>query len=298
MSTERRNPRSVDIDLFPTERILKIINSEDALVANAVGAAVPAIAQAVDLCVETIRREGRIFYIGAGSSGRIAALDAAECPPTFSTPPEWVQAVIAGGPKALVHAAEDAEDDGEKAAADMKARKVSSKDLLVGIAASGKTPYTVNALEYGKTKGARIVALVAAPDSPMAKVADIVIETAVGPEIVTGSTRMKAGTAQKLVLNMISTATMIRLGMTYGNWMVNVSMTNNKLRDRGVHILREILGVNLDQARKLSEQSGGKLKVAVVMGALNCNRKEAERRLSEGSGNLRRVLGHLGSGRE
>ena len=298
MSTERRNPRSVDIDLFPTERILRIINSEDALVAGAVGAAVPDIGKAVDLAVEAIRRDGSIIYVGAGSSGRIAALDAAEMPPTFSSPPAWVQAIIAGGSKAIVQAVEGAEDDPGKAAADMKSKKVSDRDLVIGIAASGKTPYTLAALEYGKSKGAKTVAIVAVPGSPMSKVADVTIETAVGPEIITGSTRMKAGTAQKLVLNMISTVTMIRLGMTYSNWMINVTMTNAKLRERGIHILCEVLGVNQNEARKLSDQSGGILKVAVVMGALRCSRKEAEQRLERGGGNLRKVLGHLGSGRE
>ena len=298
MSTERRNPRSVDIDLFPTERILRIINTEDALASKAVTDAIPNITKTVDLAVECIRSGGRILYVGAGSSGRIAALDAAECPPTFSTPPEWIQAVIAGGVKALVHASEDAEDDGIKAAADMKARKTSSKDLVIGISASGKTNYTHAGLEYAKLVGAKTVAIVASPQTPISKLADVTIETLVGPEIVTGSTRMKAGTAQKLVLNMISTATMIRLGMTYSNWMINVSMTNAKLHTRGVHMLREILGVSLDEAQKLSERSGGKLKVAVVMGTLGCTRKDAERRLTEGNGNLRKILGQLSAGRE
>ena len=298
MSTERRNPRSVDIDLFPTERILRIINTEDALVANAVGTAVPSIAKAVDFGVEAIRNGGRILYVGAGTSGRIGALDAAECPSTFSAPPEWVDAVIAGGSKALVHALEGAEDDPDKAALDLKARKVCSRDLVVGIAASGKTPYTLAALEYAKSKSARTAAVVAAPDSPMGKVADVVIETLVGPEIVTGSTRMKAGTAQKLVLNMISTAAMIRLGMTYSNWMINVTMTNAKLRTRGVQMLCEILGVTADEAQKLTERSGGKLKVAVLMGAMGCSREAAEEHLEAGKGNLRKILGHLGSGRE
>ena len=298
MSTERRNPRSVDIDLFPTERILRIINTEDALASKAVTDAIPNITKTVDLAVECIRSGGRILYVGAGSSGRIAALDAAECPPTFSTPPEWIQAVIAGGAKALLHATEDAEDDGTKAAADMKARRISSRDLVIGISASGKTNYTHAALEYARIIGAKTVALVASPQAPITKVADVTIETLVGPEIVTGSTRMKAGTAQKLVLNMISTATMIRLGMTYSNWMINVSMTNTKLHTRGVHMLREILGVSLDEAQKLSERSGGKLKVAVVMGTLGCTRKDAERRLTEGNGNLRKILGQLSAGRE
>ena len=298
MSTERRNPRSVDIDLFPTERILRIINAEDATVATAVSTAIPQIAKAVDMAVAAIRGGGRILYVGAGSSARIAALDAAECPPTFRAPPEWVEAVIAGGTKALAHAMEGAEDDTDKATADMKAKKVSNKDLVIGVAASGATPYTCTALEYARTKGAHTIALVALQDTPMARGAELAIETLVGPEIVTGSTRMKAGTAQKLVLNMISTTTMIRLGLTYSNWMINVTMTNTKLRARGVHMLREILGVNHDEAEKLTQRSGGQLKVAVIMGALGCSRKDAELRLAEGNGNLRKILGHLGSGRE
>jgi N-acetylmuramic acid 6-phosphate etherase len=298
MSTERRNPRSVDIDLFPTERILKIINSEDATVAASVSAAIPQIAKAVDMTVATIRGGGRILYVGAGSSARIAALDAAECPPTFSTPPEWVEAIIAGGSKALAHAMEGSEDDDAKAAADLKSKKVSSKDLVIGIAASGTTPYTLSALDYARKKGARTIALVALQDTPMAKAADLAIETLVGPEIIAGSTRMKAGTAQKLVLNMISTTTMIRLGMTYSNWMINVTMTNTKLRARGVHMLCEILGVNQEEAEKLTERSGGQLKLAVIMGALGCSRQDAEQRLDAGDGNLRKILGHLSAGRE
>ena len=252
----------------------------------------------MDLAVESIRAGGRVLYVGAGSSGRIGALDAAECPPTFSAPPEWVEAVIAGGPKALVTPMEGAEDDSEKGASDLKARKACSKDLVVGLAASGKTPYVLAALEYAKTKSAKTAAVVAVPDSPMGRLVDVAIETVVGPEILTGSTRMKAGTAQKLVLNMLSTASMIRLGMTYSNWMINVTMTNAKLRARGVHMLREILGVSLEEAQKLSERSGGKLKVAVLMGAMGCSRKDAEERLNAAKGNLRKILGHLGSGRE
>jgi len=298
MSTERRNPNSVDIDLYPTERILKIINSEDATVSSAVSAAIPDIVKTVDLAVSAIRSGGRMFYVGAGSSGRIAVLDAVECPPTFGSPPEWIQAIIAGGTKAIGQSVEGAEDDREKAVADLKAKKVASNDLIIGIAASGKTFYTHAALEYARSTGAKTVAVVATPDSPMAKSADVVVYTAVGPEVIMGSTRLKAGTAQKLVLNMISTAAMIRLGMTYSNWMINVGMTNWKLQERGIHILREVLGVNADEARKLSEGSGGQLKLAVIMGTLGCNRKEAEKRLNEGDGNLRKVIGHLGTGRE
>jgi N-acetylmuramic acid 6-phosphate etherase len=298
MITERRNPRSVDIDLFPTERILKIINAEDALVAGAVAAAIPDITRLVDLTVQSIRAGGRVIYVGAGTSGRLAILDAVECPSTFSTPPEWVQAVIAGGAKAFAQALEGSEDDRERAVADLKAKKLSKNDVIVGIAASGNTPYTQAALEFAKSKGAKTVAIVCAEGSPMSKAADLTVCAQVGAEILTGSTRMKAGTAQKLILNMVSTALMIRLGMTYGNWMINVSMTNQKLRDRGNHILQEILGVKPDEAAKLVASSGANLKVAVIMGAIGCDRKEAEKRLTESNWNLRNVLGHLGSGRE
>jgi N-acetylmuramic acid 6-phosphate etherase len=298
MSTERRNPRSVDIDLFPTERILKIINQEDALIATAVATAIPEIAKVVDLATETIRIGGRVIYVGAGTSGRLAMLDAVECRPTFSTPSDWFEAILAGGSKTFANAKESAEDDREQATADVKAKKVVARDLIIGIAASGKTPYTLAAMEFARSLGAKIVAIVTVPGSPMSKIADITVFTEVGPEIITGSTRMKAGTAQKLVMNMISTTTMIRLGMTYGNWMINVGMTNQKLRDRGMQILREILGLHDDELKKLIDKSGGNLKVAVVMGALACDRKKAEKLLQENGGNLRKIVAHLGSGRE
>jgi N-acetylmuramic acid 6-phosphate etherase len=298
MGTERRNPRSVDIDLFPTERILKIINAEDSVIPGAVAAAIPQIARAVDLGVEVIRAGGRLFYVGAGTSGRIAIQDAVECPPTFSTPPDWIQAVIAGGSKALTKAVEGAEDDRGKAVADLKAKKITDKDFVLGIAASGHTPYTLSALEFAKSKGAKTGAIVCVADSPMSRIADVTIFTEVGAEVITGSTRLKAGTSQKLVLNMISTATMVRLGMTYSNWMINVSMSNSKLQERGVQILREVLGVSADEAIRLAHDSGGALKVAVVMGALDCDRAEAESRLQHSEGNLRKVLGSLSTGRE
>jgi N-acetylmuramic acid 6-phosphate etherase len=298
VTTERRNPRSVDIDLFPTERVLKIINAEDALVASAVAAVIPDIAKLVDAAVLSIRSGGHVIYVGAGTSGRIAITDAAEIPPTFSAPAEWVQAVIAGGTKSFAKAMEGAEDDREKAAVDLKSKKLTEKDLVVAIAAAGTTPYTLAGLEFAKNKGAKTAAIVCSENSPMSKIADITVHLAVGAEIITGSTRMKAGTAQKMVLNMISTATMIRLGMTYSNWMINVSMTNEKLRERGKHMLQEILGVKPNDAEKLVEASGANLKVAVIMGATGCDRKEAEKRLTAANGNLRDVVAHLGSGRE
>jgi N-acetylmuramic acid 6-phosphate etherase len=298
VTTERRNPRSVDIDLFPTERVLKIINAEDALIAGAVAAVIPEIAKLVDVAVLSIRSGGHVIYVGAGTSGRIAITDAAEIPPTFSAPAEWVQAVIAGGTKSFARAMEGAEDDREKAAIDLKSKKLTEKDLVIGIAAAGTTPYTLAALEFAKSKGAKTAAIVCSENSPMSKIADITVHLAVGAEIITGSTRMKAGTAQKMVLNMISTATMIRLGMTYSNWMINVSMTNEKLRERGKHMLQEILGIKANDAEKLVEASGANLKVAVIMGATGCDRQEAEKRLTAANGNLRNVVAHLGSGRE
>ena len=298
MITERRNPRSVDIDLLPTERVLKIINADDALVANVVASAIPQIAKVVQTAADCIRGGGRIIYIGAGTSGRLAILDAVEIPPTFSTPPEWIQAVMAGGAKALPHAIEGSEDDRARAAADLKSKKLTKDDLVIGIAASGNTPYTHAAIEFAKSKGAKTVAVVCVENSPMSKTADLTIQTLVGPEVITGSTRMKAGTAQKLVLNMISTATMIRLGMTYSNWMINLSMTNNKLRERGMHVLQEILGVRRDEAARLAESSGSNLKVAVIMGASGCTKEQAEKRLRDAKGNLRTVISHFGTGRE
>jgi N-acetylmuramic acid 6-phosphate etherase len=298
MTTERRNPRSVDIDLFPTERVLKIINAEEALVAGAVAAAIPDIARVVEIAVEAVKAGGHIIYVGTGTSGRIAVLDSVECPPTFGSPPDWIQAVVAGGTKALIQATEGLEDDREKAASDLKSRKVGRNDLVIGIAASGSTPYTEAALEFAKSKGARTVAVVCAENTPMSKIADVTIHAAVGPEVITGSTRMKAGTAQKMILNLISTTTMIRLGKTYGNWMINVSMTNRKLKERGIHMLQEILGIKEEAAAKLVQASGGNLKVAVVMGAAGCSRKEAEKRLAGSGDNVRKVIGHLGSGRE
>ena len=298
MNTERRNPRSVDIDLFPTERILKIINAEDALVATAVAAAIPQIAKVVDSATESIRAGGRIIYVGTGTSGRLAVVDAAECPPTFSIPPEWIQALMAGGTKAFTNAMESSEDDREKAATDLKSKRVTKNDLVIGVAASGNTPYTMAALDFAKSKGAKTGAIVCVENSALSKTADLSVYTAVGPEVITGSTRMKAGTAQKLVLNMISTAVMIKLGMTYSNWMINVSMSNEKLRERGQHIVQEILGVKPDEAARLVETSGSNLKVAVIMGATGCTREDAERRLAKAQGNLRAVISHLGSGRE
>jgi N-acetylmuramic acid 6-phosphate etherase len=298
MTTERRNPRSVDIDLFPTERVLRLINAEDASVPAAVATAVPEIAKLVDIARECIRAGGHVIYAGAGTSGRIALTDAAEIPPTFSAPSEWIQAVIAGGVKAFTKAAEGSEDEVQKAGVDLRSKKLGKNDLVIGIAATGKTPYTLAALEFAKSRGSKTAAIVCAENTPMSRIADVTVRIVVGPEVITGSSRMKAGTAQKLVLNMFSTALMIRLGMTYSNWMINVSMTNQKLHERGKQILQEILGVTSADAEKLVAASEGNLKIAVIMGATGCDRDQAKKRLDAVDGNLRAVLGHLGSGRE
>jgi N-acetylmuramic acid 6-phosphate etherase len=225
-------------------------------------------------------------------------LDASECPPTFGSDPRIVQGVIAGGPTALVSAVEGAEDRSEEGERAIEELAVDARDTVIGIAASRRTPYVVAALAAARRRGARTAYVTCTPREEFTLDVDVAICPEVGPEVLMGSTRMKAGTAQKLVLNMISTAAMIRIGMTYSNWMINVQMSNAKLQERGIQILREILGVNAEQARKLTEASGGKLKLAVIMGTLGCSRKEAEQRLSDGAGNLRKVLGHLGAGRE
>ena len=292
MTTENRNPKSEAIDRLDTLGILRVINEEDTQVAAAVQQQLPAIAQSVDVAVGILRSGGRIVYVGTGTSGRIAALDASECPTTFNSPPDWFQAIVAGGTDAIADSG-GAEDDRAQAASDLRYAAVGEKDLIIGIAASGKTPYTHRGLEYAKSVGATTLALVCVSASPMADEADLAIAVDVGPEVLTGSTRMKAGTAQKMVLNMFSTATMIRMGMTYDNWMINVRMTNEKLRARGIRILEKILGVEQSRARELVDQSGGELKVAVLMGRLGCRRDEAQQCLATNDGNLRRTLEEL-----
>ena len=292
MTTENGNPESEAIESLDTLGILRVINEEDTQVAAAVQQQLPTIAQSVDMAVGILRSGGRIVYIGAGTSGRIGALDASECPTTFNSPQDWFQAIVAGGTDAIADSG-GAEDDRAQAASDLRYAAVGEKDLIVGIAASGKTPYTHAGLEYAKSVGATTLALVCVSASPMADEADLAIAVDVGPEVLTGSTRMKAGTAQKMVLNMFSTATMIRMGMTYDNWMINVRMTNEKLRARGIRILEKILGVEQSRARELVGQSAGELKVAVLMGRLGCQREEAEQRLAANDGNLRRTLEEL-----
>jgi N-acetylmuramic acid 6-phosphate etherase len=288
--TEKRNDSSARIDALPTLEMLRVINDADMEVAPAVRKELPRIAEAVDGIVHRLESSGRLFYIGAGTSGRLGVLDASECPPTYNTPPELVQGLIAGGDRALRTSIEKAEDDPEQAKADLEDRGFSGKDALVGIAASGRTPYVLGGLKYARSLGALTVGLSCTPDSAVARNCDIAITPVPGPEIVTGSTRMRAGTATKLVLNMLSTGIMIRLGYVYGNLMVNVQPTNDKLVDRARRIIQEITGVSYDEASRLLTE-GGSVRTAVVMYLSHVSRAEAEHRLKAAKGGLRIALG-------
>jgi N-acetylmuramic acid 6-phosphate etherase len=289
--TEQRNPRTADIDLASPLEIVDLMNAEDRTVADAVATQREPIAQAVAQAEKTFRAGGRLFYVGAGTSGRLGVLDASECPPTFGTDPEMVQGIIAGGPAALTRSQEGAEDRIEGAVEDLTAHGVRAGDFVVGIAASGTTPYVRRALTYARSVGAAtaLVACSPPPDDTRA-VADILILPITGPEVVTGSTRMKAGTATKLVLNTITTGAMIRLGKTFGNLMVDLRATNDKLRDRSERIIMEVCGVDRSVAQALLEESGGTVKTAIAMHFLDVTRFAAERALEEGQGVIRRVV--------
>lgn len=265
LATEQSDPRYSGIDTLPTEEIARLMNAGDAAVPAAVGRAVPAISAAVDAIAARMADGGRLLYVGAGTSGRLAVLDASECPPTFGTHPDLVQGIIAGGEAALVRSVEGAEDDAEAGAAVIREKGVGPLDSVVGISASGRAPYVVAAVEQARRLGALTVGLACNTGSPLARAADHAVEVIVGPEVVTGSTRLKAGTAQKLVLNMISTITMIRSGRTYGNFMVDVVASNSKLVDRAARIVSEITGAQVLRAREVLESAGRDVKTAVVM---------------------------------
>ncbi len=290
--TERRNPASEGIDGLPAARILAIINGEDCKVAEAVGREIPRIAQAVEAVVARMERGGRLFYIGAGTSGRLGVLDAAECAPTFNVPPELVQGIIAGGEAALARATEASEDDPALGASDLDTRGFSGGDALVGIAASGRTPYVLGAVAHARGLGALTIGISCTPGSELSRAVEIAIEPLTGPEIIAGSTRMKAGTATKLVLNMLSTAVMIRLGHVYGNLMVNVQPRNAKLRDRAVRIVAEAGGTDRERAAALLDASGGTVKTAIVMARLGIGREAAEGRLRAARGRVSEALKH------
>jgi N-acetylmuramic acid 6-phosphate etherase len=287
--TEAQNPASAAIDALPTREMLAVINAADQEVAGAVERELPQIAAAIDAAVERMERGGRLFYIGAGTSGRLGVLDASECPPTFNTPPELVQGIIAGGDGALRKSIEKAEDDPEQGAADLRERGFGAADTVVGIAASGRTPYVLGALAYAKSLGALTIGLSCTPHSEVAAASQIAITPLAGPEVVTGSTRLRAGTATKLVLNMLSTGIMIRLGYVYGNLMVNVQPTNGKLIDRACRIIAQIADVSYEEAGRLLA-AGGSVRTAVVMSKKGLSREAAEALLTKSRGRLREAL--------
>jgi len=288
--TEQRNPRSRGLDTKSTAGILRILNREDARVAFAVRRALPQIARAVDAIAERLGRGGRLLYAGAGTSGRLAVLDAAECPPTFGTPPSMVQAFIAGGVQALRHAAEGAEDSAARGKRDLAAAGISRHDVVVGIAASGRTPYVLGAIQLAKQRGAVTVGITSNSKSPLARKSRIAITVETGPEAIAGSTRLKAGTAQKMVLNLLSTASMVRLGRVYGNWMIYVALTNQKLRQRGERILEEAAGVSASTARHALRRAGHNLPAALIMLKTGAASSEARQLLRESRGNVGEAL--------
>lgn len=290
LRTERPNPASRDLDTKSPLEIAQIINREDHKVAKAVQKALPQVAKAIAAVEEALHRGGRLIYVGTGTSGRLGALDASECPPTFNTTPEQVQYLIAGGDRALGHAVEASEDSREVGQADMVKKKPGKKDVVIGLAASGRTPYTIAAVEYARRKGARTACIVCNTGTPLSKVVDIPIEVEVGPEVLSGSTRMKAGTAQKLICNMITTGAMTRLGYVYGNLMVNLHLKNAKLLERGIRIVQQITGLSLDEAAQAITAAGESIPVAIVMVKAGVSKRDAERRLKAASGNVRHAV--------
>jgi N-acetylmuramic acid 6-phosphate etherase len=290
--TERRNPRSATIDTASSLEIVDLIGAEDAGVPLAVARTREEIARAIDLIEAAFRAGGRLVYVGAGTSGRLGVLDAAECPPTFGTPPEMVLGVIAGGYPALVRSVEGAEDDVNAGIGEMDARRVGPDDVVVGIAASGTTPFVRAALSRAQTLGARSVLVTCAePPALLQETCDVCIVVKVGPEVVTGSTRMKAGTATKLVLNTLTTGAMIRIGKTYGNLMVDLRAWNDKLVDRSQRIVMETTGLPRDDARAVLDAAGGRVKTAIVMARRGVSGDEADRLLAEHQGRLRSIVG-------
>jgi N-acetylmuramic acid 6-phosphate etherase len=288
--TEERNPNSLGIDEKPVEEILRIINAEDQKVPTAVSAQIPVIADAVEAIAATISNRGRVFFAGAGSSGRIGVAEAAEIPPTFGLPPELVQGVMAGGHDAVTGSVEVSEDDEPAGTRMLEERGFDKDDLLVALSASGRTPYALGVLRKARDVGARTVSLTCNPEAPMNRLADIPIVVNVGPEVVAGSTRMKAGTAQKLVLNMLTTAAMIRLGRVYDGLMIGVQPTNEKLRERATRIVETIAEVSTEAAAQALEKAQGDVRVAIVVAKTEESPEESKRMLEQAGGSLRRAL--------
>ncbi|MBL3715707.1 N-acetylmuramic acid 6-phosphate etherase [Lactococcus garvieae] len=290
LSTEGRNPNSMNLDQVSTLEMVEIINNEDAKVAAGITVALPKIAKAIDLAAERFAAGGRIIYIGAGTSGRLGLLDGVELTPTYSVPAERAFGIIAGGAEAVYKAIEGAEDSRELGLADIKAVELTPQDILIGLSASGRTPYVLAALEYAKKVGALTISVSANPNSEMAAVADVGIDVAVGPEVITGSTRMKSGTAQKMVLNMISSGIMVKTGKVYQNLMINVQATNEKLVNRGIRIVSQATGVSFEEAEKVFYEAGERVNVAILMLELNISSTEAKKLLEEKDGNIANVI--------
>jgi N-acetylmuramic acid 6-phosphate etherase len=290
LTTESQNEASQGFDTKSALEIARIINHEDSKIAAAVKKAIPEIAEVIDHVARSLRDGGRLIYIGAGSSGRIAALDSSECPPTYSTAPGQVQYIMAGGPKALASAVEVNEDSEELGQRDIARRRPTRKDVVIGLSASGRTPYVVSAVAYARARGAFTAAVTCNQDSPISEAADISIVAEVGAEVVSGSTRMKAGTAQKMVLNMITTGAMTRLGYVYENLMVNVHMQNSKLVERGIRILMKACGIDRTTAVDTIKSAGRSVPVALVMLKANVDKPEAVRRLAKSDGNVRLAI--------
>ena len=296
LTTEQNLPGTTDLDRMSSLEIVRLVNAEDATVAPAVGRALPQIARAIDAVVAGLRHGGRLIYVGAGTSGRLGALDASEIPPTFNTDPRTVQYIMAGGPKALADSTEASEDDTAPAIAEMKRRKPGKHDVVLGIASSGRTPFTIAAIEYAASRGARTIALTCNRNSPLERAADFAIVTEVGPEVLAGSSRMKAGTAHKMVLNMISTAAMTRLGYVYGNLMVNVWTKNEKLIQRATRIVEQATGADHAAASNALEAAGNRTPVAVVMLAAGATRAQAVAALKKTKGHVRQAISLASSG--
>jgi len=289
-TTEARNPASEKIDTLSAVEIARLMNSQDEQVPRAVGRETEAIGRAIEAIAARLRRGGRLIYIGAGTSGRLGVLDAAECPPTFSTPPELVVGLIAGGYGALTRAVEGAEDHPELAGEDLRRINLSAADVVVGIATSGRTPYVLGGLNYARSMGAFAIGLACNDGSALAGAADLMITPVVGPEILSGSTRLKAGTATKLVLNMLTTGAMVLLGKTYGNWMVDLKATNSKLVERSRRMVASLTGLTEEQAEAKLRECGGELKTAVVAQRRGVSAEEARQLLAAADGQLRKAL--------
>jgi len=292
--TEEINPRTKDIDQRSTIEIVRLINKEDSTVAEAVTKVLDRIAAGVDLILSRLKSGGRLIYIGTGTSGRLGVLDASECPPTFGVSPDLVRGVIAGGFDALHRAVEAAEDDPQAAARDLQAISLSQNDAVVGISASGNTPYTLGAIESARTIGSATIAVTCNPNSKMAAAADVSIAPVVGPEAIAGSSRMKAGTAQKMILNMLSTGTMIKLGLVYSNLLSNLRATNEKLRRRACAILAEEAAISAEEATRYFESAGQDLRIALLMARVGVSRLESEQLLEAHGSSVRRALESMG----